>query len=74
MLRQTGFVALLALAASLPAVAQRPGGLGATRLERAGLEVGMELPDVTVYNAQGEKFALRSLRGQHAVLVFGCLT
>jgi cytochrome oxidase Cu insertion factor (SCO1/SenC/PrrC family) len=35
---------------------------------------GEMLPDVTVYDAAGKEFPLRSLRGRYTVLVFGCLT
>ena len=47
------------------AVAQRGGGLP---------RVGSELPDVVVYDENGREFSLSKLRGEYAVLVFGCLT
>jgi len=47
---------------------------GAGTLERAGLKVGQQMPDVTVYDENGEKFPLSRAKGKHAVLVFGCLT
>jgi hypothetical protein len=65
---------------------QRPGGntgssrgggsgsSGSSTLERSGLKIGGPAPDVTVYDAEGKDFSLSSLRGSHAVLVFGCLT
>ena len=37
-------------------------------------EVGTILPDVTVYNDKGDELAVRELRGNYSVLVFGCLT
>lgn len=37
-------------------------------------ERGTRLPEVVVYDEHGEPFTTKSLRGQHAVLVFGCLT
>ncbi len=37
-------------------------------------EVGSMVPDITLYDAEGEEFSTSSLRGQHSVLVFGCLT
>jgi len=34
----------------------------------------MQAPDVTVVDEEGNEFSLRSERGKHVVLVFGCLT
>ena len=73
-LLQTSLALLLSVTTSLTVYAQRPGGLGSARLDRSGMKIGMELPDVAVYDAKGEKFELRRLRGRHTVLVFGCLT
>jgi hypothetical protein len=50
------------------------GSSGSSTLERSGLKIGGPAPDVTVYDAEGKDFSLSSLRGSHAVLVFGCLT
>lgn len=50
-----------------PLFAQRP-------TERDLPNVGSRLPDVTVYDAEGQRFSTRELRGHHTVLVFGCLT
>ena len=36
--------------------------------------IGDELPDVTVYSTDGKEVKTSSLRGQHVVLTFGCLT
>jgi cytochrome oxidase Cu insertion factor (SCO1/SenC/PrrC family) len=36
--------------------------------------VGEMLPDLTVYSPDGKEVKTSSLRGQHVVLVFGCLT
>jgi cytochrome oxidase Cu insertion factor (SCO1/SenC/PrrC family) len=36
--------------------------------------VGEMLPDLTVYSPDGKEVKLSSLRGQHVVLTFGCLT
>jgi cytochrome oxidase Cu insertion factor (SCO1/SenC/PrrC family) len=36
--------------------------------------VGDPLPDVTVYDVNGREVKTSSLRGQHIVLTFGCLT
>jgi hypothetical protein len=57
--------------------AQRGGGnsrTGSGTLERAGLKIGQQMPDVTIYDENGEKFSLSRVKGKHAVLVFGCLT
>lgn len=51
-----------------------PGSPGSGTLERSGLKVSGPAPDVKVYDAEGKEFSLSSLRGSHAVLVFGCLT
>lgn len=38
-------------------------------------KIGALIPDVSAYDAEGNKVRLREiLAGQHAVLVFGCLT
>jgi hypothetical protein len=36
--------------------------------------VGDTLPNLTVYSPDGKEVKLSSLRGQHVVLTFGCLT
>jgi hypothetical protein len=57
--------------------ARRGGGdsrAGSGTLERTGLKVGQQMPDVTIYDENGEKFPLSRAQGKHAVLVFGCLT
>jgi hypothetical protein len=36
--------------------------------------IGDALPDLTVYSLDGKEVKLSSLRGQHVVLSFGCLT
>ena len=52
----------------------RPGTGGSSTLERAGLEVGQTLPELTIVNADGQPFPLARLRGRYSVLVFGCRT
>jgi cytochrome oxidase Cu insertion factor (SCO1/SenC/PrrC family) len=42
--------------------------------DRSAPQLGEPLPEVTLYNARGEQVRLSDLRGQHTVLVFGCLT
>jgi hypothetical protein len=59
-----------ALIATPLCLAQRRRGQRADVKER----VGRPLPDVTLYNAEGEPFALMSLRGSHSAIIFGCLT
>jgi cytochrome oxidase Cu insertion factor (SCO1/SenC/PrrC family) len=36
--------------------------------------IGDSLPDLTVYSPDGKEVKTSSLRGQHVVLTFGCLT
>jgi cytochrome oxidase Cu insertion factor (SCO1/SenC/PrrC family) len=36
--------------------------------------VGETVPDVTVYDIQGQPLKTSSLRGHYSVLTFGCLT
>ena len=56
-----------------PVRAQPETGTGRGR-SLAGLELGMQAPDVTVVDEEGNEFSLQSERGKHVVLVFGCLT
>jgi len=52
----------------------QPGG-GGRGGSRANLpKVGEPLPDLTVFDAQGNEFKLSSLKQHYTVLVFGCLT
>ena len=44
------------------------------RFDRFGPRIGDPLPDVSGYDADGNKFRLRSLKGLSTVLLFGCLT
>jgi len=44
------------------------------RFNESGPAIGEQLPDLRVYDADGKKFRLRSVKGQYTVLVFGCLT
>lgn len=37
-------------------------------------EVGSMLPEVTVFNEQGNELSTKTLRGNYTILVFGCLT
>ena len=58
---------LLGVVQAQPRSASGRGGFGLP-------EVGTTLPTVTVFDEQGKEFSTASLRGQHSVLVFGCLT
>lgn len=55
-----------------------PGERAGRRVERifdeTSPEIGAPLPDLTCYDAEGNAFDLRSLKGHHTVLLFGCLT
>ncbi|MFV1967199.1 MAG: hypothetical protein ACC628_17355 [Pirellulaceae bacterium] len=44
------------------------------RFESKAPGIGDPLPDITVFDADGNEFPLQSLRGDYTVLVFGCLT
>ena len=68
------FVLAFLLGDRTKAEAQRFNRSGSDTLEGSGLEIGMQLPDLTVYNAGGRPFSLAELKGSYAVLVFGCLT
>ena len=51
------------------------GRQGMDRLEQAGLKLGMPMPDLTAYDADGNPLNLRELMtGHYSILVFGCLT
>ena len=52
----------------------RGSGGGTGRIANAGLELGMDVPEVSVLDENGKDFSLKSLRGKYVVLVFGCLT
>jgi cytochrome oxidase Cu insertion factor (SCO1/SenC/PrrC family) len=66
-----------ALAAPRPkakAAAESPRERVNRMFESKAPGIGQPLPDITVLDADGREFPLRSLRGKHTVLVFGCLT
>ena len=44
------------------------------RFDRAAPQTGDPLPDVAGFDADGNEFRLRSLKGHYTVLTFGCLT
>jgi len=63
---------LLFLAAGLIPLAAfaQQRGRGQFRLP----QVGTRMPDVQIFDAEGEPFSTRDLKGDYSVLVFGCLT
>ena len=44
------------------------------RFNRSSPAVGSSLPVVSAFDADGNSFTLTELKGNYAVLVFGCLT
>lgn len=50
---------------------RRPSG---GRFDLRGPEVGTALPDIQLYDEQGEQISLASIKGSYSVIVFGCLT
>jgi hypothetical protein len=46
----------------------------ADRMQRNMLRVGEQIPDVQGLTETGRTINLRELKGDYAVLVFGCLT
>ena len=53
------------------------GGSGRSQLANFGRkapQVGEQLPDITLFRADGSPLKLRDLKGHYSVLVFGCLT
>jgi cytochrome oxidase Cu insertion factor (SCO1/SenC/PrrC family) len=51
-----------------------PRGSLNQRFDQAAPAIGSQVPDLTVYDADGKPFPLRQLKGDYTVLVFGCLT
>ena len=69
-----GLLAALGLAGSAQAQLN-PREQTSRRFESTAPAVGERLPDLTVYDAGGEKRRLgQLLRGHYAVIVLGCLT
>ncbi len=44
------------------------------RFESSSPAVGESLPDVSLFDADGQPIHLKNLKGNYTVLVFGCLT
>lgn len=64
--------ALFACALCISVTFAQPGnrGQGSSRLPA----VGTVVPDVNVFDAEGNVFSTKTLREHYSVLVFGCLT
>ena len=74
-MNKTVFTALIILASLVPTIADAQPGRGGFRgPSLSELELGREFPDVTAFDEDGKEFSIKSLRGKHVVLVFGCLT
>lgn len=72
------FALSLALSLAFPTISHAQNearGKGAKQQFNIGkIRVGDVLPDIVAFDPDGKEFKLSSLRGQHTVLVFGCLT
>ena len=71
------FLMLLTLGCSLslmPARAVAQGKKNEEDFLKQKPAIGDQLPDLTVYDPHGKEVKTSSLRGQHVVLTFGCLT
>ncbi len=63
--------------AQRPTSQQQPNSQQRPGQQRGGQQtpaVGTELPTVSAFDQQGERFSTASLKGSYTVLVFGCLT
>ena len=64
----------------MPPADAQPGPAGSPQralegtFSRTAPEPGDPLPDITLLDAEGRPFHLRSLKENYTVLVFGCLT
>jgi len=71
------FVWALAILAACPpvsALAQKEKGRNDEDFLKEKPAIGDVLPDLVVYSPDGKEVKTSSLRGQHVVLTFGCLT
>ena len=79
-MRTTPVASLMALAftAVLPSIgtSQQVEFVEAYNKRHAGTKpvVGDTLDEVKLFDAEGNPFSTRDMRGKHTVLVFGCLT
>ncbi len=65
-------ICLIQMVAGSQLHAQRRGN--DPQFEKKSPVVGELLPDITAYDADGSEFALRSIKDNYSVIVFGCLT
>ena len=70
----SGVGALGLLAQSPDSRGRRFQGGMMNRFEESAPQVGDKLPDVELFDAQGQPLRLSSLKGSYTVLVLGCLT
>ena len=61
-------------ALSTSSLAQQAGRQPSVQFPQVVQLVGKPLPDIRILNSEGKPFSTADLRGQHTVLVFGCLT
>ena len=69
-LRPALLLALICLTQNLVAQPRSPRGRGGS----VGPAVGTTIPNVELFDADGNPFRLGQLKGSYTVLVFGCLT
>jgi Ca2+-binding EF-hand superfamily protein len=50
------------------------GNTDPVRPNRAGLKIGSPLPEISIFDADGNAFETADLKGGYSVIVFGCLT
>ena len=55
-------------------LAQQAGRQPSVQFPQVVQLVGKPLPDIRILNSEGKPLSTADLRGQHTVLVFGCLT
>ena len=70
----TLLLASLVFAPSSVMAQQSPRQSVVGNFEKGSPALGERLPDISGFDAKGNEFHLRSLKGNYTVLVFGCLT
>ena len=66
--------ALIAMISFLPAHALGQGKKNEEDFVKEKPAIGDTIPDLVVYSPDGKEVKTSSLKGQHVVLTFGCLT
>ena len=56
------------------AQAQNQRGGMPSMLREGSPQIGETIPDVMIYDNQGNPISIHSLKGKYKVIVFGCLT